>query len=417
MSFATALRCRECKREFLLEAQYVCDFCFGPLEVAYDYDAMREAVSRDSIERGPTSMWRYADLLPCDAENAVDIQAGFTPLIRASRLGEELGIDTLYLKNDCANPTWSFKDRVVTVAATKAREFHFQTLACASTGNLANSVAAHAASAGLDAFVFIPSDLEQGKIVGSAIYSPTLVAVDGNYDDVNRLCSELAGKYPWAFVNVNMRPYYAEGSKTLGYEVAEQLGWRAPDHCVAPMASGSLYVKIWKGLQELGNLGLIDEPKTRMSGAQATGCSPIVTAWNAESPDIRPVRPQTIAKSLAIGNPADGYYALGVLGETGGHGVSADDDEIVEGMKLLARTEGVFAETAGGVVVAGLKKLAESGRIKKDEVTVAFITGAGLKTQEAVMDTLEPPLRIEPSIVSFEEALGERQPGVKAASA
>jgi threonine synthase len=417
MSHATALRCRECKREFPLEAQYVCDFCFGPLEVAYDYDAMREAVSRDSIERGPTSMWRYADLLPCDADNAVDIQAGFTPLVRAKRLGEELGIDALYLKNDCANPTWSFKDRVVTIAATKAREFHFETLACASTGNLANSVAAHAASAGLDAFVFIPSDLEQGKVVGSAIYSPTLVAVDGNYDDVNRLCSELAGKYPWAFVNVNMRPYYAEGSKTLGYEVAEQLGWQAPDHCVAPMASGSLYVKIWKGLQELHTLGLIDKPNTRMSGAQALGCSPIVTAFEAGTKNVQPVRPSTIAKSLAIGNPADGFYALETMEETGGHGVSATDDEVVKGMKLLARTEGIFAETAGGVVIAGLKKLAESGRIRKDEVTVAFITGAGLKTQEAVMDTLEPPLNVEPSIVSFEEALGERQPETKAASA
>ena len=418
MSFAKALRCRECQREYPLEAEYVCDFCFGPLEVAYDYDAMREAVSHESIEAGPASIWRYADLLPCEPDNRVDIQAGFTPLVRANRLGKELGLTNLYLKNDCMNPTWSFKDRVVTVAATKAKEFGFDTLACASTGNLANSVAAHAASAGLDAFVFIPPDLEQGKITGSSIYNPTLVCVNGNYDDVNRLCSELAGKYPWAFVNVNMRPYYAEGSKTLGYEVAEQLGWRAPDHCVVPMASGSLYVKIWKGLQELAKLWLIDSVQTKMSGAQALGCSPIVTAFEAGTKNVQPVRPSTIAKSLAIGNPADGFYALGVMEETGGRAVTSTDDEIVEGMKLLARTEGIFAETAGGVVVAGLKKLVESGGIGKDEVTVAFITGAGLKTQEAVIDTLEPPLQVEPTIAAFEEALGERREAdVQAASA
>jgi threonine synthase len=368
---------------------------------------MRSAVSRESIEAGPPSVWRYAPLLPCDPSYAVDISAGFTPLVKAGRLGEELGLRHLYLKNDCANPTWSFKDRVVTVAATKAREFGFQTLACASTGNLANSVSAHAARAGMDAFVFIPSDLERGKIVGSAIYDPTLVAVEGNYDDVNRLCSELAGKYPWAFVNVNMRPYYAEGSKTLGYEVAEQLGWRAPDHCVAPMASGSLYTKILKGLEELAKLWLIDSVQTKMSGAQATGCSPIVTAWKSETQDIRPVVPNTIAKSLAIGNPADGYYALEAMARTGGYGVAVDDDEIVAGIELLARTEGIFAETAGGVVIASLKRLAEAGRLAADEVIVAFITGAGLKTQEAVAGTLKPPLNVEPNISSFEEALGE----------
>jgi threonine synthase len=407
--FARALRCRECNREYPLEPIYVCDFCFGPLEVAYDYEAMRRTVTREHIERGPQSVWRYADLLPCDPELAVDISAGFTPLVKAQRLGEALGLRQLYIKNDCVNPTWSFKDRVVTVAATKAREFGFDTLACASTGNLANSVSAHAARAGLGAFVFIPADLEQGKVIGTGVYGATLVAIDGNYDDVNRLCSEVAGKYPWAFVNVNMRPYYAEGSKTLGFEVAEQLGWRAPDHCVAPMASGSLYVKIWKGLQELAILGLIERPRSKMSGAQAAGCSPIVTAWQAESQVIRPVRPKTIAKSLAIGNPADGYYALGVLGETGGHGVAVDDDEIVNGIKLLASTEGIFAETAGGVVVASLKRLVEAGRIGRDEVTVAFITGSGLKTQEAVRDSLPPPIRIEAAMGAFERALEERQ--------
>ncbi len=407
-NFATALRCRECDREYPLDPIYVCDFCFGPLEVVYDYDAMRDAVSRETIERGPRSIWRYADLLPCDAGAAVNIEAGFTPLVKADRLGRELGLRHLYLKNDCANPTWSFKDRVVTVAATKAREFGFRTLACASTGNLANSVSAHAARAGLDAFVFIPSDLEQGKIVGSAVYGATLVAVDGSYDDVNRLCSELAGKYEWAFVNVNMRPYYAEGSKTLGYEVAEQLGWRAPDHCVVPLASGSLYVKIWKGLQELAKLWLIDSVHTKMSGAQAAGCSPIVTAWEAGTQNIRPVQPRTIAKSLAIGNPADGYYALQVMAESGGSGVAVSDEEVVEGITLLARTEGIFAETAGGVVISGLKRLAEAGRVGPDEVVVAYITGSGLKTQEAVTGALAPPLHVEPTLASFEAALGER---------
>ncbi len=409
MSFAKNLRCRECGRVYPLDPMHVCEFCFGPLEVFYDYEALRRTLTRERIEQGPLSMWRYAALLPVTAESAVDIGTGYTPLIRASHLGRLLGLERLYVKNDCQNPTWSFKDRVVSLAVTKAREFEFDTLACASTGNLANSVAAHAARAGMDAIVFIPADLEQGKIVGSSVYGPTLVAVDGSYDEVNRLCSELSDKYPWAFVNINMRPYYAEGSKTLGYEVAEQLGWRAPDHCVAPMASGSLYVKIHKGLQELAGLALIDKVNTRMSGAQALGCSPIVTAFEAGVKNVQPVRPSTIAKSLAIGNPADGFYALGVMEETNGLAVSATDDEIVEGIKLLARTEGIFAETAGGVVTAGLKKLAAAGGIRKGELTVAFITGAGLKTQEAVMDTLEPPLQVEPNITAFEEALGERR--------
>jgi len=408
MPYAKALRCRECGREYPLEPLHVCEFCFGPLEVSYDYDAMHRNITRETIERGPNTVWRYADFLPADPAYAVDINAGFTPLIRARNLGEHLGLKNLYIKNDCANPTWSFKDRVVTVAATKAREFGFTTLACASTGNLANSVAAHAASAGLEAYVFIPSDLERGKIVGSAVYGPTLVAVDGNYDDVNRLCSELADKYPWAFVNINMRPYYAEGSKTLGYEVAEQLGWRAPEHVVAPMASGSLYVKIWKGLQELAKLWLIDSVQTKMSGAQARGCSPIVTAYENGTTNIRPVRPNTIAKSLAIGNPADGYYALKVMEESGGYGVASEDEEIVAGIKLLAESEGIFAETAGGVVIAGLKKLALEGKISPDEVTVAYITGGGLKTQEAIENALEIPLHINPTMASFEEKLGER---------
>ncbi|MDP9237754.1 MAG: threonine synthase [Chloroflexota bacterium] len=411
MPYTKALRCRECGREYPLEPLHVCEFCFGPLEVVYDYEAMHRNITRETIERGPNSVWRYADLLPADPAYAVDINAGFTPLIRAKNLGEHVGLKNLWIKNDCANPTWSFKDRVVTVAATKAREFGFDTLACASTGNLANSVSAHAASAGLDAYVFIPSDLERGKIVGSSVYGATLVAVDGNYDDVNRLCSELADKYPWAFVNINMRPYYAEGSKTLGYEVAEQLGWRAPEHVVVPMASGSLYVKIWKGLQEMAKLWLIDSVQTKMSGAQARGCSPIVTAHEAGTTNIRPVRPNTIAKSLAIGNPADGYYALKVMEESGGYGVASDDQEIVDGIKLLAESEGIFAETAGGVVVAGLRKLALAGKIAPDELTVAYITGAGLKTQEAIESALALPLHIAPTMAAFERALGERTGG------
>jgi threonine synthase len=408
MPFAKSLRCRECGREYALEPLHVCEFCFGPLEVAYDYDAMHRSVTRESIERGPNSAWRYAALLPADPAYAVDINAGFTPLVRAKNLGERFGLRHLYIKNDCANPTWSFKDRVVTVAATKAREFGFDTLACASTGNLANSVSAHAASAGLKSYVFIPSDLEPGKIVGSSVYGATLVAVDGNYDDVNRLCSELADKYRWAFVNINMRPYYAEGSKTLAYEVAEQLGWRAPEHVVAPMASGSLYVKIWKGLQEMARLWLIDSVQTKMSGAQARGCSPIVAAYEAGTTNVRPVRPNTIAKSLAIGNPADGYYALKVMAESGGSGVASDDAEIVDGIKLLAETEGIFAETAGGVVIAGLRKLAAQGKIAPDELTVAYITGAGLKTREAIEGELAEPLRIAPTMASFEAQLGAR---------
>ena len=412
MSYASHLRCRECGRHYPLEPLHVCEFCFGPLEVAYDYQALGRDLTRGRIEQGPLSVWRYCDLLPADCELAVDIGAGFTPLLLCRNLGEALGLRQLYIKNDCANPTWSFKDRVVTVASTKAREFGFDTLACASTGNLANSVAAHAARGGMRALVFIPADLEQGKVVGAAIYGPTLVAVDGSYDEVNRLCSELADKYPWAFVNINIRPYYAEGSKTLAYEVVEQLGWRAPDHCIVPLASGSLFTKIWRGLKEMAWLGLADWAHTRMSGAQPEGCSPIVSAWERQTFDIRPVRPRTIAKSLAIGNPADGYYALKVMEHSGGFGVAVTDEEVVEGMKLLAEAEGVFAETAGGVVIAALKRLAAQGRIGRDELVVAFITGAGLKTQEAVLDRLIPPLHIEPHVSSFEEAMARRQEAV-----
>jgi len=414
MSYATHLLCRECGRCYPLEPIHVCEFCFGSLDVNYDYKALGRDTSRQRIEKGPLTVWRYSDFLPADREQAVDIGAGFTPLLRAQNLAEALGLRRLYIKNDCANPTWSFKDRVVTVATTKALEFGFDTLACASTGNLANAVAAHAARGGLQALVFIPADLEQGKVVGSAVYGPTLVAVKGTYDDTNRLCSELSDRYPWAFVNINIRPYYAEGSKTLAYEVIEQLGWLAPDHCIVPMASGSLLTKIWKGIKELAWLGLVDWAHTRMSGAQAEGCSPIVEAWERQSFNIRPVRPNTIAKSLAIGNPADGYYALKVMADSGGFAVAVSDDEVVEGIKLLAETEGIFAETAGGVVIAGLRRLAAQGRVQPDELVVAFITGAGLKTQEAVLGRLVPCLVIEPHLASFEEAIAEHREAVAA---
>jgi threonine synthase len=408
MSFERALRCRECGREYALDPIFSCEFCFGPLEVAYDYDGIREAISRDSIEAGPTTLWRYAELLPCDPEHKVDIGTGFTPLVEAPRLAKALGLHKLWLKNDTVNPTWSFKDRVVSVAIARARQFGFEAMACASTGNLANSVSAHAAAAGMDAYVFIPDDLEQGKVVGSAIYRPTLVMVEGSYDDVNRLCTELAPDRNWAFVNITVRPYYAEGSRTLAFEIAEQLGWRAPDHIVAPMASGSLFTKVWKGLQEFHRLGLIEEPQTRMSGAQATGCSPIATAYANETLNFVPQKPNTIARSLAIGNPADGYYALKVMEETKGGAAMATDQEIVEALYLLAETEGIFAETAGGVTIACLKRLVASGLVRPEEETVALITGAGLKTVEAVIDHMAEPIRIPARTDAFAAALASR---------
>ncbi len=414
MSFERALRCRECGREYDLAPIFSCEFCFGPLEVAYDYDGIRASISRASILAGPTTLWRYADLLPCDLEYKVDIGTGFTPLIDAKRLAKAVGLKQLWLKNDTVNPTWSFKDRVVSVAIARARQFGFSAIACASTGNLANSVSAHAAAAGMEAYVFIPNDLEQGKVVGSGVYRPTLVMIEGSYDDVNRLCTEVAADHNWAFVNINVRPYYAEGSRTLAFEVAEQLGWRAPQHVVAPMASGSLFTKIWKGFQEFHKVGLIDEPHTRMSGAQASGCSPITTAFQNHTLNFVPQKPNTIARSLAIGNPADGYYALKVMEETRGGAEMATDDEIVEGIYLLAETEGIFAETAGGVTIACLKKLVASGAINPDEETVAFITGAGLKTLEAVVDSMDEPIRIPARAEAFDEALAARRVRVPA---
>ena len=408
MAFVSALRCRACSREYPVEPLNVCDFCFGPLEVVYDYDAIARTISKERIQNGPLSLWRYQDLLPVDGGNAIDINAGFTPLVKCPNLGKMLGLENLYVKNDAVNPSYSFKDRVVSVAATKAHEFGFDTLACASTGNLACSVAAHAARGGMKAVVFIPADLEHGKVVGTAIYNPTMVAVEGSYDEVNRLCSEVSDNYKWAFVNINIRPYYAEGSKTLAYEVAEQLGWRAPDHAIIPLASGSMFTKIWKGFHELADLGLICTVKTRMHATQPAGCSPIVEAHEAGTLHVRPVRPHTIAKSLAIGNPADGLFALKTIQGSGGTATAVPEEEIVDGITLLAETEGIFTEAAGGVVIAGLKHLVRQERIRPDEVTVAYITGNGLKTQETVEEVVNP-LLIEPTLDSFEKALSARR--------
>jgi threonine synthase len=401
------LRCRGCSREYPDGPLNVCDFCFGPLEVAYDYEGIASVISRERIANGPPTMWRYQDLLPVDADRALDMATGFTPLIRAKNLGRLLGLNNLYVKNDSVNPTFSFKDRVVSVASAKALEFEFDTLACASTGNLAGSVAAHGAKAGMKTMVFFPSDLEKGKIVGAGIYGATLVAVDGTYDQVNRLCSELADNHRWAFVNINMRPYYAEGSKTLGYEVAEQLGWRAPDACVVPAASGELLTKIWKGFQEMEDLGLIDKRTTKMHLAQPAGCSPIVEAFDQQTMQVRPVRPNTIAKSLAIGNPAAGPYSLQVVADSEGSAAAAPEDEVVEGIQMLAETEGIFTETAGGVVISVLRKLARSGVIQPDELTVAYITGNGLKTQEAVEGVVSP-IFTAPDYDAFQAAMAAR---------
>ncbi len=407
MANTLGLKCRECGREYPLEPLNACDFCFGPLEVMYDYGAISRLISKESIQAGPNSLWRYHELLPADYHESVDINAGFTPLIRSRNLAKMLGLNELYIKNDSVNPSFSFKDRVVAVASAKALEFEFDTIACASTGNLACSVAAHAARGGIKACVFIPSGLEAGKVLGAAIYNPVLMSVEGSYDDVNRLCSEIADSYPWAFVNINMRPFYAEGSKSLGYEVAEQLGWRTPAHVVVPAASGAMFTKIWKGFNEFADLGLVGPVHTRMHLAQARGCAPIAEAWEEGRFVIKPVRPSTLATSLAIGNPADGWYALKVIEASEGSAVIAEENEIADGVKLLAETEGIFTEGAGGVAITGLKRLVEQGRIKPDEPTVVYITGNGLKTTELVADVVNPFL-IKPTVSSFEAAMASR---------
>lgn len=404
MGYVLGLQCRECGRQYPKEPLHVCEFCFGPLEIVYDYEKIRRVLTREAISRGPRSMWRYAPLLPLDGEPSVGSQVGYTPLIRAERLGKVLGLNRLYIKNDCVNhPTLSFKDRVVAVAISKAKEFHYDTVACASTGNLANAVAAQAAQAGMKSFIFIPADIEMSKVLGTLIYGTTLVGIRGVYDDVNRLCSEIAANFHWAFVNITIRPFYGDGSKTFGYEIAEQLGWKAPDHVVIPVAGSSLITKVPKAFHEFSQLGLIGEVKTKVHAAQATGCAPVTTAIKEGRDFIKPVIPNTIAKSIAIGNPADGYYGIKTVRESGGYGEDVSDEEIVESMKLLARTEGIFAETAGGVTVGVARKLIAQGRIQPDEVTVLAITGNGLKTQEAVVDKIGSPVIIEPHLSAFQK--------------
>jgi threonine synthase len=409
MDRLNGLKCRECGRHYEAAPVHVCEFCFGPLEVDYRYDVLESLVTRERIAAGPPSMWRYKDLLPVDEDHAVGEHVGFTPLVRARNLADELGCREVWIKNDSVcHPTWSFKDRVVAVAVTKAREFGFDTIACASTGNLASSVAAHAAEARLRSYVFIPADLEPGKILATLVYDPTLVAVSGTYDEVNRLCSEIADRYRWAFVNVNLRPYYAEGSKSYGFEIVEQLGWRAPGHIVVPCAGGSLITKIWKAIKELDRLGLVEGPvRTKMHAAQAAGCGPIVTMIRNDTDVLVPVRPSGIAKSLAIGNPADGFYAYQTAKQTGGYGAHATDAEIIEGMLLLARTEGIFTETAGGVTVAAARKLIDAGVIPRDESVVICITGNGLKTPDALYDRLQTRVTITPSLAAFDRALAD----------
>jgi threonine synthase len=406
------LQCKECKAAYALEALFVCESCFGPLEVVYDHGRLGDDVAelRRRIQGGPQNIWRYADFLPLAAgppgpsgrlASRAGLPAGCTPLIRADRLAERLGLGEVWVKNDAANPTHSFKDRVVSVAVTRARELGFQTIACASTGNLANSVAAHGAALGLDSYVFIPADLEEQKVLATGIYGTKLVGVEGSYDDVNRLCTELCAEREWAFVNINLRPYYAEGSKTLAFEIAEQLGWELPDRCVVPIASGSLFTKIARGFEEFAELGLVEGELPSMNGAQAEGCSPVASAY-AEGHDVcRPVKPKTIAKSLAIGNPADGPYALDLARRTGGGIDSVTDEEIRDGIKLLAETTGVFTETAGGVTTATLAKLAARGEIGPEERVVLVITGEGLKTLDAVRGTFETHT-IAPSVEAFE---------------
>ncbi len=412
------LKCRECGRLYPKQAIHVCEFDFGPLEAAYDYDAIKAVLSRELIESRPQSMWRYRELLPIDGEPTVGTQVGFTPLVKADRLAEALGIKAVYVKNDTVNyPTLSFKDRVVSVALSRAKELGFKTVACASTGNLSNSVAANAAAAGLKSYVLIPADLEQGKVLGSLVYGTNVVAIHGAYDQVNRLCSEIAGKYGWGFVNVNLRPYYAEGSKTMGFEICEQLGWRIPRHTVVPMASGSLLTKIHKAYGEFVKCGLVEQAKFSVYGAQATGCAPISHAMKKNTDIVKPVpKPDTIAKSLAIGTPADGYYAIHAMRQTGGHAEDVTDEEIVEGIKLLAEYAGIFAETAGGVTVACAKKLIESGKIPRDEEAVLCITGHGLKTQEAIAGKCGEPRLIKPSLREFEEKVYAPDQAASAAS-
>lgn len=404
MTFVKGLKCRECNQDYPKQPVHVCETCFGPLEVVYDYDRIKSSISREKIASRPKNLWRYRELLPIDGEPKVGLYSGYTPLIRAYRLGEALGVKQLYIKDDSVNhPTFSYKDRVVSVAISCAIEFGFDTVSCASTGNLANAVAAHAAKAGLNCYVFIPEGLEQAKIIGSTIYGPRTISIKGNYDDVNRLCSEIGDKYEWAFVNVNLRPYYSEGAKTHAFEIVEQLGWKIPRHIVVATAGGTILPKLAKAFNELKRVGLVEDGECKIYSAQASGCDPVIQALKKGTDLISPVKPNTIASSIAIGNPADGYYVVKTILETGGWGESATDEEILDGIKLLASTEGIFTEPAGGTEVAVTKKLIQQGRIPRDEPTVICITGNGYKTIEAVAGIVEKPFCINADLKTFDD--------------
>ena len=410
MGFVESLKCKECGELYPKEPKHVCEMCFGPLEAVYNYDEIKKHISREKITSRPQNIWRYKELLPIDSEPTLGTQVGYTPLVRARNLAEALGVSEIYVKNDAVcYPTLSFKDRVVSVALSKAREFGFETTGCASTGNLANSVSAISASGNLKSYILIPHDLEQSKILNTIVYGANLIGVEGTYDDVNRLCSEIASKYNWAFVNINMRPYYSEGSKSYAFEVMEQLGWKAPKHIVVPMASGSLLTKVWKAIKEFELLGIVEPGGSKVYGAQATGCSPISTAFKNDWEMFKPVKPDTIAKSLAIGTPADGYYAMNIIRESGGAAEDVSDTEIVDAIELLARTEGIYTETAGGVTLGVTKKLIDQERIPRDEPIVVSITGNGLKTQDAVEGRLGEPDVIGPSLENFEELYNSKK--------
>jgi len=408
MGFVTGLVCKECGHSYSAERQYVCTDCFGPLEVAYDYSAIGRSTSREQVAQRPRNLWRYKELLPADGPPATGFQSGFTPLVRATRLAQELGVEELYVKDDTVNhPTLSYKERVVSIAITRALELGFNVIACASTGNLANSVSAHSARLGLKCFVFVPDSVEPAKIVGSGVYRPQIVRIKGNYDDVNRLCSEIGGQYDWGFVNVNLRPYYTEGAKTFGFEIAEQMGWKLPQHTVLPTAGGTLLPKVLKAYDELKTLGWVDG-NTKIYAAQAAGCAPVVHALHAGKDEIRPVKPATIAHSIAIGNPADGPYVLDSIRKTGGWGDVATDEEILEAIQLLAETEGIFTEPAGGTTLAVCKKLIEQGRIPRDESIVVGITGNGYKATDSIVGRLNGSIHLSSSLSEFQEWYGRK---------
>lgn len=410
MGFVESLKCKECSDIYPKEPKHVCETCFGPLEAVYNYDEIKKHISREKIASRPQNIWRYKELLPIDSEPTLGTQVGYTPLVRAKNLAKALGVSEVYVKNDAVcYPTLSFKDRVVSVALSKAREFGFETTGCASTGNLANSVSAISASGNLKSYILIPHDLEQSKILNTIVYGANLIGVKGTYDDVNRLCSQIADKYNWAFVNINMRPYYSEGSKSYAFEVMEQLGWEAPKHIVVPMASGSLLTKVWKAIKEFELLGIVEPQGSKIYGAQATGCSPISTAFKNDWEMFKPVKPDTIAKSLAIGTPADGYYAMNIIRESGGAAEDVSDAEIVDAIELLARTEGIYTETAGGVTLGVTKKLIDQEKIPRDEPIVVSITGNGLKTQDAVEGSLGKPELIDPTLEDFEELYSSKK--------